>query len=269
MPVFFLSLNSGSNGNAYLVGDGRQYVMIDAGLPCRTTLLRLKEAGISPRALLAIFLSHEHIDHIRGVQGLTRKWHLPVYVSPETLRYASVKPDLSLVRFIDSEADIEVGPFRIHPFRKSHDAADPFSFSVTCEDHRIGIFTDLGRVCDSLRHHFSRCDAAFLESNYDEEMLEKGPYPVWLKERVRGPRGHLSNNEALELFLHHRSPGLRHLILSHLSEKNNHPDKVQHLFQPLAGDTQVHIASRHRISPLFQLEEKKAAEPLAPPLTLF
>ncbi|HEX7411944.1 MAG TPA: hypothetical protein VF298_07380, partial [Bacteroidales bacterium] len=139
-------------------------------------------------------------------------------------------------------------------FPKSHDAVDPHSFTVSTGEITIGIFTDLGMACQNVTSHFNICRAAFLETNYDEKMLEEGRYPAFLKKRIKGDFGHLSNTQALELFVNHRSAHLSHLFLSHISAENNNPEIVKELFDKHAGNTRIEIASRFEETKLFSIE---------------
>jgi phosphoribosyl 1,2-cyclic phosphodiesterase len=253
MSLYICSLNSGSNGNCYYVGNDREAVLIDAGISCRETEKRMARAGLEMRSVKAIFISHEHSDHIRGLEVLSRKHRLPVYVTGNTLRQGGLALDEHLAMPLDPSMPVQVGGLHVRAFPKYHDASDPHSFTVSFNDIRVGIFTDIGRTCKELIRHFSGCHAAFLESNYDEQMLRQGPYPAYLKKRISGGQGHLSNAEALQLFLTYRRPDLSHLILSHLSAENNCPVLVKDLFSPHAGDVKVVVASRHEESPVFQV----------------
>jgi phosphoribosyl 1,2-cyclic phosphodiesterase len=136
-------------------------------------------------------------------------------------------------------------------FPKHHDAVEPHSFMVTCSDTRIGIFTDIGATCEHLIRHFSQCHAAFLEANYDDDMLEQGRYPFYLKKRIRGGKGHLSNKQALELFINHKPAYMSHVLLAHLSKDNNDPHLAQQLFTQHAGQTHVSVASRYEESKVY------------------
>jgi phosphoribosyl 1,2-cyclic phosphodiesterase len=120
---------------------------------------------------------------------------------------------------------------------------------------RVGVFTDLGHACENVVHYFSQCHAAFLESNYDEDLLEQGSYPYHLKERIKSDKGHLSNRQALELFVQHRAPYLSHLFLSHLSEDNNHPKLVQKFFSNDAGNTEIIVAGRKKETKLYHIRD--------------
>ncbi|MGJ7029798.1 MBL fold metallo-hydrolase [Niabella hirudinis] len=265
----FTSLNSGSNGNCYYIGNDEEAVLIDAGLSCRETEKRMSRLGLSMKKVKAVFISHEHGDHIRGLEVLSRKHQLPVYISSATLRYAGLQLDPALVRPLDAAVPIAVGALIINAFSKYHDAADPHSFTVEDSHTCIGIFTDIGKVCANVSTHFQRCHAAFLEANYDETLLENGRYPYHLKKRICGGQGHLSNTEALNLFLSHRPVYMSHLLLSHLSADNNNPDLVRDLFHKQATTTQIIIASRYRETPVYTVSGSPGV-PLAPEqLTLF
>jgi phosphoribosyl 1,2-cyclic phosphodiesterase len=143
---------------------------------------------------------------------------------------------------------INIGSLEVRPFSKLHDAADPYSFTISAGGVTVGVFTDLGRVCSNLVTHFRQCHAALLESNYGEEMLDKGHYPWHLKQRIRGGQGHLSNREALELFVSSRPPQMTHLWLGHLSQNNNDTAIVARTFAPHAGSVDIQVASRYEES---------------------
>jgi phosphoribosyl 1,2-cyclic phosphodiesterase len=162
---------------------------------------------------------------------------------------------------------MQIGGLTITGFRKRHDAVDPISFIVEGNGVTVGVFTDIGRECERLAARFSQCHAAFLEANYCEAMLEEGHYPYNLKKRIRGGYGHLSNREALEVFMKHRGPKLSHLLLAHLSKDNNNPEVALDLFRPFAGDTHVAVASRWEESPVYQITASAAA-PTVPGLKL-
>jgi phosphoribosyl 1,2-cyclic phosphodiesterase len=254
MKLSIASLNSGSNGNCYYIGNDEEAVLIDAGLSCRETERRMGRLGLSLDRVKAIFISHEHDDHIRGLEVLSRRYQLPVYITGPTLEQCRFPPDAPLVRTFQAGEAIVIGGLSVLPFAKAHDASDPYSFVVSSSTVSIGVFTDLGLVCDNLIRHFTQCHAAFLESNYDEEMLEKGRYPWPLKNRIRGGQGHLSNRQALELFIAYRPPFMSHLLLAHLSQDNNRPELAQSLFEAQARGTNVTVASRHNESEVYAID---------------
>jgi len=215
-------------------------------------------AGLSLFNVKAIFISHEHSDHIRGVEVLAKRYNIPVYVNAGTLKHCRFRLDATHLRFFESGQTVEIGDFSIHTFSKSHDASDPVSFTITTNGIRVAVITDIGHACENVIDHFSNSHAAFLESNYDEQMLTEGRYPPHLKQRIRSNHGHLSNMQALELFLNKRPSSLHCLILSHLSKENNKPELVEELFSVHAGETQVVVASRYRESAVYQINAEKA-----------
>jgi phosphoribosyl 1,2-cyclic phosphodiesterase len=254
MALYFTSLNSGSNGNCYYIGNDTDAILVDVGLSCRETEKRLKRLGLSMQNVRAIFISHEHTDHIKGLPVITDKHRLPVYVTAGTLAGCSFTLPSDIVIPFQAYQPVTIGALTITAFPKFHDAVDPHSFTVSSEGLNIGVFTDIGTPCDNLIHHFSQCHAAFLESNYDEEMLDKGSYPIFLKNRIRNGQGHLSNRQALELLQTHRNTTLSHLLLSHLSHNNNDPDLVRKMFSPHAGQTKIIVASRYEETPVYTLQ---------------
>jgi phosphoribosyl 1,2-cyclic phosphodiesterase len=254
MTLFIASLNSGSNGNCYYIGNETEAVLIDAGLSCRETQKRMSRLNLPLDRVKAIFVSHEHDDHIKGIEVLSHRYRLPVYVTTKTLEQCRFCPDPELTRTFDAASPITIGGLTITAFAKTHDASDPYSFTVASSKVCVGIFTDLGHVCDNLIRHFTQCHAAFLEANYDEQLLENGRYPWPLKNRIRGGQGHLSNRQAVELFADYRPPFMSHLLLAHLSQDNNRPELVQSLFDKEAQGTSITIASRYNESEIYAVD---------------
>jgi phosphoribosyl 1,2-cyclic phosphodiesterase len=253
MSLFVSSLNSGSNGNCYYVGNQEEAVLIDGGISCRETEKRMKRLGLSLKKVKAIFVTHEHGDHIHGVPALSKKHKIPVYITSGTLQSRNVEIQEQLVVSFRGSVPVTIGGLTVTGFPKLHDACDPHSFIVSDGSVNVGVFTDIGLACENVISHFRQCHAAFLEANYDESLLENGSYPYHLKLRIRGGKGHLSNTQALELFLTHRSPHMSHLFLSHLSQDNNRPKIVQDLFRKNAGETEIIIASRSRETQLYHI----------------
>ncbi|SKC61192.1 MBL fold metallo-hydrolase [Ohtaekwangia koreensis] len=245
MSLFIASLNSGSNGNCYYIGNHDEAVLVDAGISCRETEKRMDRLGLNMRKVKAIFVSHEHTDHISGINTLSKKHQLPVYITSATLQNGGLKINEQLVNSFTAYEPIKIGNLTITAFPKFHDACDPHSFIVAGNSVKIGVFTDIGIACEHVTSHFNQCNAAFLEANYDEELLNTGRYPYHLKNRIRGGRGHLSNKQALQIFLKHKPAFMSHLLLSHLSHDNNRPELVQDLFSKKAGKTEIIIASRY------------------------
>jgi phosphoribosyl 1,2-cyclic phosphodiesterase len=253
MALYITSLNSGSNGNCYYIGNDTEAVLVDVGLSCRETEKRMLNVGLDIKKVKAIFISHEHGDHIKGVSVLANKYNLPVYITSKT---ASNGPRLisHISKVFIADNSITIGSLQITAFTKHHDAIDPHSFIIQGFGVTVGVLTDIGKVCDEVIKYFSKCDAVFLEANYDEDMLENGRYPLHLKNRIRGGQGHLSNKEALDLFIKHRSPALSHLLLSHLSKENNSPEMAAELFEQHANGTKIIIASRFQSTEVFTIK---------------
>jgi len=227
---------------------------VDAGISCRETERRMSRLGLSMQTVKAIFVSHEHTDHISGIPVLAKKYRLPVYITDSTLYHGGLTIQKEQVFGFKAYEPVQIGHLAVQAFPKKHDAAEPHSFIVSGNKVNIGVFTDIGSPCDHVLQHFQKCHSAFLEANYAEEMLEKGSYPRHLKNRFRGGHGHLSNKQALEVFIRHRPSFMSHLLLSHLSQDNNSPQLVQQLFNAHAGKTQIIVASRHEESAVYQVQ---------------
>ncbi|MES2139719.1 MAG: MBL fold metallo-hydrolase [Bacteroidota bacterium] len=261
MSIFITSLNSGSNGNCYFIGNGQEAVLVDVGISCREIEKRMSRLGLAMDVVKAIFISHEHADHIRGVVVLARKYKLPVYITPSTLKNSPISLEEDLVRSFTAHQPVTIGGLSVTAFLKFHDASEPHSFIVEGNGLKIGVFTDIGAPCEQLIHYFKQCDAAFLEANYDEEMLEKGRYPYSLKKRITGGNGHLSNKQALDLFITHQPVFMSHLILSHLSQDNNCPQLVYDLFRKHAKkELNIVVASRFQETSVYTVRKNDASE---------
>jgi phosphoribosyl 1,2-cyclic phosphodiesterase len=253
MSLFVSSLNSGSNGNCYYIGNEQEAVLIDAGISCREIEQRMANLKLSVSLIKAVFISHEHIDHIRGIAVFAKKYELPVYITPATSRHTGLRPGRHTIVSFNEHEPVSIGELSVIPFSKQHDANDPFSFIIEHKGVRVGVITDIGIACKWVIHYFKQCHACFLESNYDEQMLEEGGYPLRLKNRIRGGKGHLSNSQALELFKKHRPSFMTHLFLSHISKNNNTPELVTNLFAEHAGETSIVIASRYKETDIYRI----------------
>ncbi len=259
MSLFIASLNSGSNGNCYYVGNESEAILIDAGISCREIEKRMKRLGLHIQKLKAVFISHEHADHIRGITVLSKKYALPVYITAATLMQSRLSLDDKMTLKFKAYEPTDIGNLSVTPFPKLHDACDPYSFIISCNKVNVGVFTDIGSPCENLIHHFKKCHAAFLETNYDEVMLDTGNYPYHLKKRIKGGMGHLSNNQALEIFLKYKPSFMSYLVLSHLSKHNNTPQLVQELFNLHAGEVQMVVASREQETLVYHIRNTYSA----------
>lgn len=260
MALYISSLNSGSNGNCYYLANEEDAILVDVGLNCRETEKRMTRLGLSMSKVRAIFISHEHSDHISGLPVIARKYQLPVYITPGTRLRGRLSLQDELVTSFNAHECINIGDLTITAFPKLHDASEPHSFIVSCRDVTVGVFTDIGFPCENVIRYFKKCNAAFLEANYDEEMLDRGRYPYFLKNRIRGGKGHLSNRQALELFTSCKPSRLSHLLLSHLSRDNNCPDLVLELFKRSAGETEIIVASRERETEVYYIKTTESGK---------
>lgn len=258
MALHITSLNSGSNGNCYYLASEDHAILVDAGLNCRETEKRLSRLGLSMTKVRAIFISHEHSDHIQGLPVIAKKYQVPVYITKGTMMGGRLTLQDHLVKAFTAHECIDIGDLKITAFPKLHDASEPHSFIVSCKEVTVGVFTDIGCPCENLIRYFKQCHAAFLEANYDDDMLEKGRYPYFLKSRIRGDNGHLSNKQALELFTSCRPSYMSHLLLSHLSRDNNSPELVMELFRRSAGNTEIVVASRDQETEIYYISVDSA-----------
>lgn len=218
-------LASGSSGNSYLIRQGDQSMLVDAGLTCKQLLLRFERVNEDPQRLKGIIVSHAHSDHIKGVGVLSRKFNIPVHLNRGTWTAAnSALGKISEVQIFETGKPFELGCFRIHPFSVPHDCAEPVGFRISCGSARVGIATDLGVPTTLVANLLSDLQTVVLESNHDPDMLMDGPYPWDLKQRVKSRLGHLSNHQSAQLLQRIINDGLKVVILAHMSETNNNAE---------------------------------------------
>ena len=254
-PASVCMLASGSKGNAIYINSGKTAILVDAGFSGVEIERRFKARGLSPAQLDAIVVTHEHNDHIHGVGVLARKYHLPVYISARTEAAASGKMGrIETIRHFTCGTGFSIRDIQLHPFSTSHDAADPAGFTFRMDGHKIGLATDLGLATHMVRHHLSDCRCLILEANHDPRMLEAGPYPWPIKQRVKGRTGHLSNDAAKELLMEVCHEGLSRVILAHISETNNTPEKALSVVAERisGGGPEFTVALQHTPSPVIE-----------------
>lgn len=241
-----MSLASGSSGNCYYVGTSEYGVLIDAGIGPRTIRKHLKEIGVDFSRILAVFVTHDHYDHIKSVAALGEVYHLPIYATEKTHRGIAfnkkVTERLSPAnqRVVENGTPVFIKDMKITSFPLPHDAADNAGYVIEAEGRVITIATDLGAPTDELRLNISLSDCLVLEANYDADMLKNGSYPMVLKMRVSGGNGHLSNADAAALLSEHATNRLKQVCLCHLSKENNEPLlAVKTVEERLKTDTRV------------------------------
>ena len=234
----FKSLGSGSGGNATLVEAGGLLpfrLLVDCGLGIRQLTIRLAQAGLLPEDIDAVFITHEHGDHIGCAHTLALRHRIPVWMSQGT-HSAIGSPDFDGLLHIARDAKaIDLGGLQLMPFTVPHDAREPLQLSCTDGSAKLGILTDLGHATPHVMAHLQTCHALLLESNHDSELLEQSVYPPFLKRRVGGDYGHLSNTAAAAIATAVTHGGLKHLVAAHLSAKNNRPGLVQDVLSNALG----------------------------------
>ncbi len=220
------SLRSSSKGNAVLVYTDTTKLLIDCGISGKMAEAGMKEIGVLPESLDAILITHEHSDHIGGVGVLSRRYDLPVYANAKTwdamdTALGKMKPE-NKCRFSGCEP-FSIGGISVHPFSIPHDAADPVGYSFVHGDKKVSIATDIGILEESLFRAVQGSDAILLEANHDPNLLDIGSYPLPLKQRIRGTKGHLSNEDAAHAVKFLAKMGTSQILLGHLSQENNYP----------------------------------------------
>lgn len=249
-------LASGSKGNAIYVSDGSTAILVDAGFSGVEIERRLKSRDIAPHSLAAILVSHEHADHIQAVGVLSRRYKLPVYVSERAEKVLDQLGQVHHLRTFACGSDFQINKLNIHPFSISHDAEDPVGFTIGQNGAAMGIATDLGIATSMVKEHLKKCSLLILESNHDPEMLATGPYPWPLKQRIKSRTGHLSNIDSKNLLKEILHDKLEHVILAHLSETNNTPQKA---FGEVAkaltqSKVRLSVAQQHICGPVIYLK---------------
>jgi phosphoribosyl 1,2-cyclic phosphodiesterase len=248
------ALASGSNGNCYYIGNNEDAILIDAGINCKQILNRMKSKSLNPKNIRALFITHEHNDHVCGARVLGKKLDIPVYMTKGTYQSLYFTNQPLAIRFIEPDQPIMLMPFIIHPVLKNHDAKEPTSFRVELYGISVGIFTDIGSPSPNVTSHLSECHALFLETNYDEKMLWEGSYPYHLKKRIASEVGHLSNIQAVNLLSEYAGSALRWVMLSHLSGENNTPQVAYDTLKHLETRFNIRLTSRSEPSEVITLE---------------
>ncbi len=252
-------LASGSKGNAIWIADARTQILFDAGLSGIEIQRRCHSKGLDPAQLNAIIVSHEHADHIHGVGVLSRRFHVPIYISKKTDKTAGhLLGKVRDIRHFDCGTAFSVNNLVVSPFSIPHDAEDPAGFTINSNGMKIGIATDLGVATAMVKERLKACHVLVLEANHDPEMLIKGPYPWPLKQRIQSRTGHLSNADSRELLSDLKHEGLQHVVLAHLSETNNTPEKARsEVGQAINGaHTQLHVASQSVCAEIIQVDNR-------------
>jgi phosphoribosyl 1,2-cyclic phosphodiesterase len=246
------SIASGSSGNAYFVQAEGANLLVECGIPLARITSFLKRLGVSPHDLTGVLLTHDHSDHTRSARQLSDRYGVPIFATAGTLGCTSLR-DAAHARPVDADRQFRVGDLEVTPFRVPHDAYEPVGFKITAEAATITVTTDLGHVPREVQRHLGDNDLLILEANHDVEMLQSGPYPTFLKRRVLGQHGHLSNAATGEALAACRDRVPHQVWLAHLSPVNNQPlvaleSVTRHLGAAGLGHVTVQVADRHRPS---------------------
>lgn len=222
----FFTFASSSGGNAYYLGSCGCGILIDAGISCRAIVSGLKSRDIQPESLSGILLTHEHIDHVKGLSVFLSHYPIPVYASAAVLKFLvanNLVPFNALLHELDEHGEL-IGSMMVVPFSTSHDSVGSFGYRIiTSDEHKFSICTDTGYLTDEAKNGLIGSDVVLIESNYDKNMLATGPYPYSLKRRIAGEKGHLSNTDCAVFLPELVRSGTTYFILAHLSKENNIP----------------------------------------------
>jgi phosphoribosyl 1,2-cyclic phosphodiesterase len=251
-----ISLQSGSNGNCiYVEADGVN-LLFDAGISGNRVRQRLAFHDRDAAGVDAVLISHDHVDHSRNMGVLHRKFHLPIYVTAKTYKAASRYElgEINQLRHFCSGEILQFGKVKVETLPTPHDSVDGVAFVVDDGTHRLGILTDLGHVFNDLEDIIGSLDAVVLESNYDPEMLSRGRYPEWLKTRIKGPGGHISNFEAAETLRSASSKKMKWVCLAHLSQDNNTPELALETHRRILNNRwPIFVATRYKTSDVMEI----------------
>lgn len=251
-------LASGSRGNcAFIETDGRR-LLIDAGLSGKETERRLALLGLSGGDLDGILVTHEHHDHVGGIGPLARRFDLPVHIDHQTHTALPKLGQIAALNLFSAGENFSFRDLTITTFATTHDAVNPVGFTIESSEGKIGFATDLGVPTRLVADHLKECRVVVLEANHDDQMLQDGPYPWSLKDRIRSRHGHLSNRDSIRLLEEITWPGLEAVFLAHLSEENNCPELASNAFRQILNqsghDSQVIVGCQHHASLCFETE---------------
>lgn len=269
MQLNLCPLFSGSSGNSVYMACGGVKLLVDAGMSAARVEANLREIGVDIRNIDAILVTHEHIDHVRGLGVLCRRYGMPVYANEGTWQGIAQKESgipPKCVRTFYTGEDFYIGALNVNPFPIPHDAADPVGFAFDCQGLRCGVATDIGHINDTWMNAVSGCQALVLEANHDVEMVRRGPYPQRLKQRILSRKGHLNNEDCARALCELAARGTRAVFLSHLSTDNNLPELAYNTVCgalssagfDVGNDVRVCVSRRDKVSDMLVLQTDEA-----------
>ena len=244
----FQSFGSGSSGNCYFIGNASSGLLIDAGLGVRSIRKCLKNLGLDFENIWGVFVTHDHADHIKAVGSIGEKHRVPIYTTHKVHEgiqrsYCVTEKLYTSKKYIEKHESIQVGDFKVTAFPVSHDATDNVGYTVEYKDKRFTVATDLGYISEEVAAHLALADFMVLEANYDVQMLEQGPYPIYLKNRIAAETGHLSNDQAGQYLADNYNSRLQHIFLCHLSRENNLPNVAYTTIQNYLENKQIIVGT--------------------------
>lgn len=256
------SIASGSSGNCIYTGSDRTHLLVDGGISAKKIEAGLKELDLTGNVIQGLLITHEHSDHVKGVGVLARRYGVPIYATEGTISQMKTMSSLgvideSLYHVVHAEEPFLIGDMKIEPFAISHDAAEPVAYRFSCGEKSAAVATDMGVYDDRIVAHLQGLDAVLLEANHDIQMLQVGPYPYPLKQRILGERGHLSNESAGQLLCRILHDRMKKIYLGHLSKENNYAElayetvRLEIELDPIdykPGDFDIQVADREQSS---------------------
>lgn len=250
MKLNFCSLSSGSSGNCYYLGNESFGILIDAGISATSIRKFLKEKDIPLQTIMGVLVTHNHSDHIRGLEVLTRKNNLPVFTSGKIWEsiltpYSRISRDC--IREIPLQQKFRLAGFDIEAFPVFHDAPETIAFHISAGDKKITVATDLGHICETAAPYIRAANLLVIESNYDEQMLSESKYPYFLKKRIMSDQGHLGNHQTSTFLAENISDNLSHICLAHLSKNNNTPEKALYTLNQAFTDRGLMLNNRTKV----------------------
>ena len=251
MKLNFCSLSSGSNGNCYYLGNEFHGILIDAGISATAIRKFLKNLDISMQTIMGVLITHNHIDHIKGLELLTRKNHLPALTTQKiwkSILSPQMKISTDCIREIPLKQKFHLAGFDIVAFPVCHDAPETIGFHICAGDKKITIVTDLGHICQIATPYIKAANLLVIESNYDEQMLVNGKYPPFLKARIQSDHGHLGNHQTATFLADNINDKLSNICLAHLSKNNNSPEKVLQTLAQTFSERGIILNGHQRIS---------------------
>jgi len=266
MKLNFCGLSSGSSGNCYYLGNEFHGILIDAGIAATSIRKFLKNIGISMQTIMGVLITHNHTDHIRGLEVLSRKNTLPAFTTRniwDSILTPKMKISRDCIREIPLQQKFHLAGFDVEAFLVCHDAPETIGFYICAGEKKITIVTDLGHICQTAAPYLQASNLLVIESNYDEQMLMNGKYPHYLKARIKSDQGHLGNHQASAFLADNISDNLSHICFAHLSKNNNTPETVLQTLKKtfsdrgiiLNGHQQISVLNRNMPSEVIRLTE--------------